>query len=211
MKQSRKSVLNIKASQKRIQRLHKEGLTPQALLQLQSNLSVFYSKHGKKQPTNLSGISLRGLNTAQINELNRIVNVFMKNPLTTKTGIKEQYNKEMQKLLNKNQESLVEKLKDDLAESKNKTQTMLEFLQNTEHVKASAISRKLISSEQLQKIWRSEKEGDITYETAEKLTIEMYELLSTKKGQKLSTDAIREILQDRILDEDIRWSYFGHY
>ena len=88
---------------------------------------------------------------------------------------------------------------------------MLEFLQNTEHVKASAISRKLISSEQLQKIWRSEKEGDITYETAEKLTIEMYELLSTKKGQKLSTDAIREILQDRILDEDIRWSYFGHY
>lgn len=211
MKQSRKSVLNIKASQKRIQRLHKEGLNPQALLQLQSNLAVFYSKHGKKQPTNLTGISLRGLNTSQINELNRIVNVFMKNPLTTKTGIKEQYNKEMQKLLNKNQETLVKKLKEDLDESKNKTQSMLEFLQNTEHVKAAAISRNLIPSEQLQKIWRSEKDGDITYETAEKLTIEMYNLLSTKKGQKLSTDAIRRILQDRILDERVEWSYFGHY
>ena len=39
----------------------------------------------------------------------------------------------------------------------------------------------------------------------------MYNLLSTKKGQKLSTDAIRKILQDKILDEQVEWSYFGHY
>ena len=75
MKQSRKSVLNIKAGQKRIQRLVKSGLHPQALSQLQSNLSVFYSKHGKKQPTNVSGISLRGLNTSQINELKKDTNL----------------------------------------------------------------------------------------------------------------------------------------
>ena len=211
MKQSRKSVLNIKAGQKRIQRLVKSGLHPQALDNLQSNLSVFYTKHGKKQPTNISGISLRGLNTAQINELNRIVNVFMKNPLTTKTGIKEEYNKEMQKLINKNQQSLVYLLKADLKASKNATQTMLDFLQRSEHVKASAISRHLIPSEQLQKIWRAEKEGYISRESSEKITIEMYNLLSTKKGQKLSTDAIRRILQDRIIDEYVEWSYFGHY
>lgn len=211
MKQSRKSVLNIKAGQKRIQRLYKEGLTPQALLQLQSNLFVFYQKHNKPQPTNKTGISLRGLNTSQINELNRIVNVFMKNPLTTKTGIKEEYRKELQKLTNKNQQTLVKKLKEDLAEAKNKSQAMLDLLQNAQHVKASAISRNLIPSEQLQKIWRSEKDGDISYETAEKLTVEMYDLLSTKKGQKLSTDSIRKILQERIIEESESWRYFGHY
>ena len=211
MKQSRKSVLNIKAGQKRIQRLVKSGLHPQALSQLQSNLSVFYSKHGKKQPTNVSGISLRGLNTSQINELNRIVKVFMKNPLTTKTGIKQSYQSEMDKLLKKNQQTLVEKLEEDLSESKNKIQTMLDFIENTEHVKAAAISRNLIPSEQLQKIWRAEKEGDITRESAEQITVEMYDLLSTKKGQRLSTDALRRILADRLIDESIVWSYFGHY
>ena len=211
MKQSRKSVLNIKAGQKRIQRLVKSGLHPQALSQLQSNLSVFYSKHGKKQPTNVSGISLRGLNTSQINELNRIVKVFMKNPLTTKTGIKQSYQSEMDKLLKKNQQTLVEKLEEDLSESKNKIQTMLDFMENTEHVKAAAISRNLIPSEQLQKIWRAEKEGDITRESAEQITVEMYDLLSTKKGQRLSTDALRRILADRLIDESIVWSYFGHY
>lgn len=211
MKQSRKSVLNIKAGQKRIQRLVKSGLHPQALSQLQSNLSVFYSKHGKKQPTNVSGISLRGLNTSQINELNRIVNVFMKNPLTTKTGIKQAYKQEMDKLLKKNQQSLVEKLKEDLSESKDKIQTMLDFMENTEHVKAAAISRNLIPSEQLQKIWRAEKEGDITRESAEQITVEMYDLLSTKKGQRLSTDALRRTLADRLIDESVVWSYFGHY
>ena len=211
MKQSRKSVLNIKAGQKRIQRLVKSGLHPQALSQLQSNLSVFYTKHGKKHPTNVTGISLRGLNTSQINELNRIVNAFMKNPLTTKTGIKQTYQQEIDKLLKKNQSSLVEKLKEDLADSKDKSKTMLDFLENAEHVKASAVSRNLIPSEQLQKIWRAEKEGEISRESADKLTVEMYDLLSTKKGQRLSTDALRRILADRLIDETVEWSYFGHY
>lgn len=212
MKQSRKNVLRIKAAQKRIQRLHKAELNTMAESILKNRLSVFYNKHGLSQPKNSTGISLRGLNTSQINELGRIVNKFMMNPTTTKTGIKEQVRAELQKLQNKKMGDVARQIKKDLyKDNKPHYQKMLDFLDNAEHVKAAAISRGLVPSEQIRLIYNTVDDGDITQAEADKIINDLYDLLTTKKGQQMSSDEIRNKVYDEILKYSEQEEYFGHY
>lgn len=212
MKQSRKNVLRIKAAQKRIQRLHKAELNTMAESILKNRLSVFYDKHGLSQPKNSTGISLRGLNTSQINELGRIVNKFMNDPTTTKTGIQERVRTELQKLQNKKMHDVARQIKKGLYKNKKpQYQKMLDFLDNAEHVKAAAISKGLVPSEQIRLIYNTVNDGDITQAEADTIINELYSLLTTKKGQQMTTDEIRNKVYDDIIEYSSQEDYFGHY
>lgn len=199
-KKQSKNVLLIKAAQKRIQRLKKVGLHPKELGILQANISIFYSNMGKELPQNTTGINLKGLSTKDITQLARIVRPFMKSDKTTPGGIKKAYKAELEKIRSKLGDDIIRQIEKSMKEDKkaSSTQKMLYFIENTEHVKASAISRGLIYSEQLKQIWDTEKDGDISEDQADTLVNKIYEMTVKGKFDDIDSDKIRKIIQKEV-------------
>lgn len=217
-KKQSKNVLLIKAAQKRIQRLKKADLHPKELGILQANISIFYSNIGKQLPQNTTGINLKGLSTKDISRLARIVRPFMKSDKTTPGGIKKLYKAELEKIRSKLGDDIIRQIKKGMKEDVkgSTTQKMLYFIENTEHVKASAISRGLIYSEQLKQIWDTQKDGDISYDQANSLVNKIYDMTVKGKFDDIDSDKIRRIVQKEIdkaitkNKEDI-WKDMGDY
>lgn len=182
--------LDIKMVQKRVQRLNKEGLRPDALEVLQSNLAVFYSGKNRKQPKNSTGISMQGLSAQELHQLHRIVMSFARNPMSTRKGIQDEFKKmlEKQKKINPEIPKIIKR------HVGSKTVNMLAAIQNYDNYVTGVIANNIVWSEQLRQIWYDGfQEGKISEEQANKLVKKITD--KTLKGDydNRSPDKIRQL------------------
>lgn len=187
--------LDIKMVQKRVQRLNKEGLRPDALEVLQSNLAVFYSGKNRKQPKNSTGISMQGLSTQELHQLHRIVMSFARNPMSTRKGIQDEFKKmlEKQKKINPEIPKIIK------IHTGSKTVNMLAAIQNYDNYVTGVIANNIVWSEQLRQIWYDGfQEGKISEEQANELVKKITD--KTLKGDydNRSPDKIRQLTLDMI-------------
>lgn len=187
--------LDIKMVQKRVQRLNKEGLRPDALEVLQSNLAVFYSGKNRKQPKNSTGISMQGLSTQELHQLHRIVMSFARNPMSTRKGIQDEFKKmlEKQKKINPEIPKIIK------IHAGSKTVNMLAAIQNYDNYVTGVIANNIVWSEQLRQIWYDGfQEGKISEEQANELVKKITD--KTLKGDydNRSPDKIRQLTLDMI-------------
>lgn len=181
--------------QKRVQRLNKEGLRPDALEVLQSNLAVFYSGKNRKQPKNSTGISMQGLSTQELHQLHRIVMSFARNPMSTRKGIQDEFKKmlEKQKKINPEIPKIIK------IHAGSKTVNMLAAIQNYDNYVTGVIANNIVWSEQLRQIWYDGfQEGKISEEQANELVKKITD--KTLKGDydNRSPDKIRQLTLDMI-------------
>jgi hypothetical protein len=182
--------LDIKMVQKRVQRLNKEGLRPDALEVLQSNLAVFYSGKNRKQPKNSTGISMQGLSTQELHQLHRIVMSFARNPLSTRKGIQDEFKKmlEKQKKINPNIPKIVKK------HMGSSTVNMLDALQNYDKYVTGVIANNIVWSEQLRQVWYDGfQEGKISEEQADEIVNKIIDKTIRGDYDNRSPDKIRQL------------------
>lgn len=187
--------LDIKMVQKRVQRLNKAGLRPDALEVLQSNLAVFYSGKNRKQPRNSTGISMQGLSSQELHQLHRIVMSFARNPLSTRKGIQDEFKKmlEKQRKINPEIPRLVKQ------KTGKKTTNMLAALQNYNNYITGVIANNIVWSEQLRQIWYDGyQEGKISEEQANELVKKISDKTIRGDYDNRSPDKIRQLTLEMI-------------
>lgn len=187
--------LDIKMVQKRVQRLNKENLRPDALMTLQNNLTVFYSGKGRKQPRNSTGISMQGLSQQDLKTLHRIVMSFARNPLSTRKGIQDEFKKTLKKM-GKLSPNIPKQI---IKRAGKNTYKQLDIIQNYDNYVTGVIANNMVWSEQLRQIWYDGyKEGKISEDQAHEL--ENIIIKKTLKGEydKRSPDKIRQLTLEMI-------------